>query len=305
MCKKGINKMNKHPYILQPYTGRNSRHTCPECGKPNQFSRYIAAETGEILSENVGRCNRIDKCGYHFKPKQYFNENGIKPERVEACTTKPPPLHRPVSFIDAEIFNNSLQGYDKNYLLKFLYSLFDSEIVNHLINIYKIGTSSRYGGGTTVFWQIDDSDNIRTGKLIKYDSNGHRIKGHNNWAHSVLKIGNFNLKQCLFGEHLLKHGPDYKVGIVESEKTAIMLAAVLPNLLWLAAGGAEGLNAEKVKVLRGREVILFPDSSMDGSMYSKWQQKAKQFGFEISDYLEGYANEVQKSNGLDIADFLI
>ena len=82
---------------------------------------------------------------------------------------------------------------------------------------YNIGTSSRYNGGTTVFWQIDTNNKVRTGKLIKYNpSNGKRIKNNTNWVHSVLKISNFNLKQCLFGEHLLNQFPNKTIGIVES-----------------------------------------------------------------------------------------
>ena len=297
--------MTEHRYILQKYTGRNSRYTCPECRKPHEFARYIDTETGEQLPDHVGRCNRVDKCGYHYTPKQYFADNGIKPERVEVYTPKPQPPPRPISYIDAEIFNNSLRAYDKNNLVKYLHSLFDAETVFHLINIYKIGTSSRYGGGTTVFWQIDEHNNIRAGKLIKYAENGHRIHGKQNWVHSVLNIDNFNLKQCLFGEHLLKETPGQTVGIVESEKTAIIAAATWPEMIWLATGGAENLNKEKVKPLAGRRTILFPDSSITGKMFDKWRAKADEFGFECSEYLEKHATDKQKADGVDIADFLI
>jgi len=199
---------------------RNSRYPCPRCKKPHQFSRYIDTETGEVLADDVGRCNRIDKCGYHYTPKQYFADKGIKPASVPHKPQKQTQI-RPVSNIDNEIFRQSLKGYDSNYLIKYLHSIFDTNTVDLLINLYKIGTSSRYGGGTTVFWQIDNNDKVRAGKLIKYAENGHRVHGKNNWVHSVLKLDNFNLKQCLFGEHILKHAPDATVCIVESEKTAI------------------------------------------------------------------------------------
>lgn len=296
--------MHQHHYILQPYSGRNSRYECPECGKSDQFSKYIDNDNGEVLGNNVGRCNRVDKCGYHYTPRQYFDNNGIKSEGVEVYIPKPQPPSRSVSYIDAETFNNSLQGYKKNNLVNFLHSKFDAQKVNHLINIYKIGASARYNGGTTVFWQIDASDNVRTGKLIKYDKTGHRLKGCNNWVHSVLNIDNFNLKQCFFGEHLLKETPGQTIGIVESEKTAIIASVYFPELVWLASGGAEGINKEKVKPLRGREVILFPDASKDGRIFNKWKVKANEFGFQISDYLEQNTTDEQKAQGVDIADFL-
>ena len=297
--------MSEHRYILEPYTGRNSRYTCPECGKPHEFARYIDTETGEYLADHVGRCNRVDKCGYHYTPKQYFDANGIKPERVEVYTPKLQPPPRPPSYIDAEIFNNSLRAYDKNNLVKYLFTLFPFHKVEGLVNMYRIGTSARYGGGTTVFWQIDRQVNVRAGKLIKYAENGHRIHGKQNWVHYVLKLKDFNLKQCLFGEHILKHTPGQTVGIVEAEKTAIIAAATWSEMIWLATGGAENLNKEKVKPLRGRRVILFPDCSMDGKIFDKWKQKADEFGFECSEYLEKHATNKQKADGVDIADFLI
>ena len=209
------------------------------------------------------------------------------------------------SFIPDEVFKQSLKGYEDNTLIKFFHSIFDIGTVNNLINLYKIGTSKRYGGGTTVFWQIDRQDNVRAGKLIKYAENGHRIHGKNNWVHSVLELDNFNLKQCLFGEHLLQDKPDATVCIVESEKTAIIASAFIPDMVWLATGGAENLNKEKIKVLNGRKVILFPDASKDGRIYDKWKQKADEFGFNISDLLEKEATPEQKADGVDIADFLI
>ncbi len=303
-----LNKLIKmYRYILEPYTGKNSRHTCPNCGKPHEFSRYIDTETGEMLAEHVGKCNRLDKCGYHYTPKMYFAENGIKP------VYNPKPVHRPVpnrdalktSFIPKEIVQKSLTQHDDNNFIKYLDSVFDFYTIDLLIGLYSIGTSARYGGGTTVFWQIDINDNVRTGKLIKYDSSGHRIHGKNNWAHSVLNLDNFNLKQCLFGEHLLKHAPDAVVCLVESEKTAVIAQGILSDFLWLATGGAENLNKEKIEVLKGRKVVLYPDASKDGRIYDKWKKKADEFGFYISDILEKETTPEQKANGVDIADFLV
>jgi len=297
--------MSEYRYILQPYTGRNSRFTCPKCDKTNQLTRYIDSETGEALANNVGKCNRIDKCGYHYSPKQYFLDNGIKPERTEVFSKQLQSPIKPTSYIDTEIFQRTLKNYDKNNLLIYLSSFFDVKQINQLANMYNIGTSSRWNGGTTIFWEVDINGMVRTGKLIKYSNDGHRIKGKNNWVHSVLNIKNFNLKQCLFGEHLINKFPDKDIAIVESEKTAIIASIFQPSLIWLASGGAEGINTEKVKPLEGRNVILFPDTSMDSRIYQKWNEKAKQFGFEVSDYLEHYTNEEQKANGLDIADFLL
>jgi len=296
--------MNKFQYILQPYTGRSSRHTCPACEKSYQFSRYIATETGEILANDVGKCNRVAKCGYHYTPKQYFANNEEAMGAIKTCIPKPQPPAKQTTYIDDDIFKASLKEYNNNNLVKFLHSILSTEQVNQVINMYNIGTSSRWEGGTTIFWQIDNKEKVRTGKLIKYNPvTGKRMK-YTNWVHSVLNIENFNLKQCLFGEHLISKFPNSTIGIVESEKTAIIASAFLPDLIWLATGGAENLNKEKVALLSGRNVILFPDTSKDGRIFQKWKEKGSKFGFETSDYLEQNTNDEQKADGLDIADFL-
>jgi len=295
--------MNHIQYTLEPYKGRNTRHICPACNKPFEYTRYVDIDTGEKLPEQVGRCNRIDKCGYNYTPKQYFADYGLKPnkptQRKHKAIEKPP-----TTYIDLGIFASSLNKYTENNFIKYLHTIFDADTVTHLINIFKIGTSKRYNGNTTVFWQIDKSNRIRTGKLIKYDESGHRIKGKNNWVHSVLNMEGFILNQCFFGEHLLNYCSTKIVGIVESEKTAVILQAEIPDLLWMASGGADGINSDKVKSLKNRRVILFPDASSDSRIYKKWKQKANKFGFEISDYLEQYVNDEQKIKGVDIADFL-
>lgn len=68
----------------------------------------------------------------------------------------------------------------------------------------------------------------------------------------------FELKQCLFGEHLLRDKAK-PIAIVESEKTAIIASVYLPQFIWLAVGSLTNLNAEKCSVLKGRTVTLFPD----------------------------------------------
>ena len=53
-----------------------SRFICPNCGK-KELVRYIDLETGNYIDETVGKCNRIENCGYHFTPKMFFEKNGI------------------------------------------------------------------------------------------------------------------------------------------------------------------------------------------------------------------------------------
>ena len=81
----------------------------------------------------------------------------------------------------------------------------------------------------------------------------------------------------------------------------------IPNFIWLATGGMHGcLNQIAVKVLRGRDIILFPDLGATDKWKSKiplLQSVCKRV--VISNILEDNATEEQKANGLDIADFLL
>ena len=68
--------MNDYRYQLERYRGRGSRYVCPQCGRKYVFSRYIDTHNNnEYVNDNVGKCHRVDKCGYHYTPHQYFEDN--------------------------------------------------------------------------------------------------------------------------------------------------------------------------------------------------------------------------------------
>lgn len=300
--------MNSHRYILEPYKGKNTRFNCPGCNQ-REFVRYIDTETGKHMAPTVGKCNRIDNCGYHYTPKQYFQDNNFDTPQVTPYNkiNIVTPQQKPASFIPVEIFKASLTNHEPNHFIKFLIGLFGVEITGRLVSNYFIGNSTHWPDAT-IFWQIDSKGKIRTGKIMLYNpTTGKRVKepyNHITWVHKDLKQPEFELSQCFFGEHLLRDKIK-PVAICESEKTAIISSVYFPKLIWLAAGSLEGLNAEKCKVLQRRKVILFPD--LNG--FEKWNIKAKELShlamFPVSDLLERKATEAEKEQGFDLADYLI
>jgi hypothetical protein len=303
--------MSEHQYILEKYKGPATRYSCPECNVKRKFTRYIDTDTGEHISDEVGKCDREINCGYHYKPKQYFEDNKIafvKPDKsLKRSERNSTPLQKQISFISQEVFKASLKNYEANNFTNYLNSLFGNEKTNELIERYLIGTSKHFQGAT-VFWQRDKQGNIRTGKIMSYNAiTGKRIKEPHdliNWVHSVLKTPDYELSQCFFGEHLLIDKTK-TVAIVESEKTAIISSVYLPEFIWIAAGSLKGLNANKCKVLQGRKVILYPDLNA----FNEWNIKRLELSniarFTITDLLERNATEQDKINGLDIADYLL
>jgi hypothetical protein len=295
--------MSEHRYKLEPYKGMSTRYNCPDCNQKGKFARYIDTQTNQQLSEKVGKCERSDSCGYHYKPKKYFSDNGIVPNQSINHARGPEPI-KPISFIDSKLMAGSLTCYEDNRFIAYLHTIFDESTVSGLIEKYKIGTSKHWPG-STVFWQQDIAGNIRTGKIMQYDSvTGKRIKipqERIQWVHKVTKAANFNLKQCLFGEHLLSNN-NLPVAVVESEKTAVIASGYLPQITWVASGNKQGLSKDKCDTLRANSkvVILYPDLNC----YNDWNEKAKLYNFKISDLLEKKATLKEKENGLDIADYL-
>jgi len=292
--------MEYHKYSL----AKKGKSICPECGRKD-FVLYIDNETGNPLHSSVGKCDRADNCGHNYTPKEYFRDNHITFDSKKEYTPHPNPTPKPQpSFIDMELLKKSLMNYNKNNFVQWMAGIVGEEKTGEAISRYFVGTSKN---GGTCFWQIDLQGKIRTGKIIVYGRDGHRRKDIMppvQWVHSVLKLPDFILSQCLFGEHLLRDVTKM-VAIVESEKTAIIASFYLPKFIWLACGGSEGLNPDKCKCLKSRKVILFPDAGC----FDKWSEKAKELSFicavSVSSLIEEKATDEERKAGFDIADYLI
>jgi len=299
-----------HRYTLEPYHGMKSRFSCPNCHHKQTFTRYIDTETNTHLADHVGKCNRLDNCGYHHTPRAYFaNETAAKaisyePARANHFDTLP---YRYVT--------DTTKAYDSNHFITFLTKWLDVSTALRLAEKYKIGTSKHWPGAT-IFWQIDVSGNVRTGKIMLYNpADGHRVKqpyNHIAWAHNLSQKSkvesqkpDFSLQQCFFGEHLLNTHPFKTVAIAEAEKTAIVCSFIYPEYLWLAAGSLEGLNVGKCSVLKNRRVILYPDLNA----YHHWKLKKQELrgrlhnlNMSIDNSLERTATPEERQRGIDLAD---
>jgi len=287
-------------FKLEPHPpGSKNKYQCPACKDNDRtFTRYIDTETGKQLAEHVGRCDREGSCGYHLPPRDYLKDAGITLTAARPRVAEPVKVS-PASYHEPELLTKYGHRHT-NGLTEYLAATFGKEATKLLIDRYRIGTYGKY----TLFWQIDLSGRMRAAKLIQYDATRGKRTGQTTWLHAKLKLHDYHLRQCLFGEHLL-HDRQRHVAIVESEKTAIIASHLLPEMLWLATGGKHGLNAEKLKPLQGRTVVLYPDLGA----FNEWQAKAQELAglatFTVSEVLEQEATEEDRQNGLDIADLLL
>ena len=170
--------------------------------------------------------------------------------------------------------------------------------------------------GRVVFWYIDHEGIPRSAKLMKYHADGHRDKESNpGWLYNqegyrdICQPDEHTILKPLFGSHLLKSYPDASINVVESEKTALIMANYFGNSeqqLWLACGGLKFLKIESMQPLidKGRKVWLWPDK--DG--VEGWQTVADKLG---SDNVQVYTKffdacwEPEDGDKADIADIAV
>ena len=245
-----------------------------------------------------------------FPPRYYRPQPKPKSRIIKKSPLQPEPAAG-LCTIPMDLVHKTIRTNPPSDFLKFLRTLFDEDTINRLVQEYNIGVTK---SGDAVFYQIDSQGRCRTGKVMKYDPiTGHRIKDTSvqtpiTWVHSLLKQQGvlpqeWELTQCLFGEHLLKKYPDKDVCLVEAEKTAIICSGFMPQCIWVAVGGKTQIG-DKVEVLAGRRITAFPD--IDG--YDKWKEKVDErpyLNIQVSDYLLKDSTEEDRRAGIDIADVLI
>lgn len=295
--------MNEYHYSLEKYNPTIGKKICPDCGH-RTFVRYTSNDRNEFLHDTVGRCDREDKCGYHKKPKDFFQENPtyqveqpIVYQNVKSKTVQIP------KYIDDETVASTLGQYGSNAFVQGLIDVFGQNEVMKAVNKYKIGTRIE-SDDEVIFWQIDRKRNCRSGKVMSYDRATIKRGKTVSWMHSILGLKDFNLSQCLFGEHLItsKHDP---VIVVESEKSAIIGAIVIPEYIWVATGGKSSGVADKLKVLKGHKVTLVPDIDATEAWKNLIDENTELQGMVVNEYLFYVATEEQRKNQYDIADFLL
>lgn len=251
---------------------------------------YLSSKYSILMIDEQGQCAKV-------------RINHL-PQLIAPVTAPPPLCSIPDEYVSCcHSKNSGFYDWLKNHVE-------NEALLNRQFDAYQLG-ATRDGG--VIFWEIDAKNGVRSGKVMHFKSDGHRYKDNyeyrkargvaadradvraNDWVHAILlrqgKLPeSWQLTQCLFGEHLLPLRPDAIVMVVESEKSAVFMACFYPQYIWVATGGCSGLTEEKVKALRGREVVFFPDSGK----YDEWREKlasmpaAKEMQYKISKALEVY-----------------
>ncbi len=159
------------------------------------------------------------------------------------------------SYHDPKLISLCGRNFQENNFVQFLKRVFGPDEVKQAILTYCIGTSKHWPGAN-IFWQIDHKNNLRHGKVMLYDTEtGKRSKNNEekafiNSVRSIQRLKGFNLKQCLFGLHLINENKTRTIALVEGEKTAIIMSIFKPEYLWIATGSKQGFKYEMLKPIK-------------------------------------------------------
>ena len=301
--KKGVNYQCLCPFHNDRHMGsfvvspRKNTYSCYSCGAHGDAIEFLMMKQGltypDALRWLAKKYSIVIPDDAHDEWSDRLNSIIEKAKQAEArrleniqqVKTLYLPLETP-----AELMKNT----GSSNLVRWLYSLpWNDEQRGRLpkmIRNYAVGVSR---DGLTVFWQIDEQARVHTGKMMRYKPDGHRDKDSDynfDWVHSKLfRQGIYNQEEydyetCLFGQHLLPFCPDAQIHLVESEKTALIMATYYGNMsrnLWLATGGLQFFDRKHIQVLidQGRDIVVYPDKDGSWIWSDRTLQLCKETGY--------------------------
>lgn len=280
-------------------SGRDLFHRCASLDSSYQYNENEGLFSYALRRGNrsgIGALiNRFKRAGVDVAAirKEIGNVPFVQISRPTAVCT---PSY---NFIEQDIIKR-LQG-QRNTFIDFLLTLFDKPKVAAAVERYCIGGDSMC---RTIFPNIDQEGRCVGGAVIPYLPNGHRdkSKGASN-IHAELRRKDKTLPtqgdQVLFGSHLLPLYPSASVGVVESQKSAVILSVIYPNLIWLATAGMTNFNERLLAPIYDRNIIAYSDANG----VKVWTERAKDLPFKnirISDWWR-YAQDEKE----DITDVVI
>lgn len=293
-----------HKYSLRQYR-QGGKDICPEC-EQRSFVPYIDNETGEILHPICGRCDHEQSCGYHLTPSDFFKQN---PESRQTGLSRNVYLKPTPTIIDwgntsEWIARQSVEEAMKCDFAKGLLNFFDTDNVAQAISRYHVQNLN----GNTAYPCISVDGRVADVMVLNYGEDLHRgrICYHYYKNKEQLKLdypNGYKYEPCFFGEHLLTEQSDSNVGIVESQKSAVICSIVFPSMVWLATCGCGNFKMSKMEALRDRRIFVYPDKGSE----DKWcaivaEMKWKGFNIHLRTVMQDLPDYGANS---DIADVLL
>ncbi len=307
--------LNKIDRVLKFNKKRDCKITTPCCCRRNTDGKFINYEGYSSFYGYCHSCGKAttpptlykDDLGEEYQWNNITNswdKDVLSPPTLTASENTPEETNQPVQkFIPEAIIWKYFNLEPENNLLEYLRSKYFKELVNSVKETYALGTTK---DGGTIFWLINQNSEVQKAKISYYNNEGKRT---NKFKVPYKNEGGYFA--CLFGAHLLSESlkGSMTVVLVESEKTAIVGEILLPQYVWLAYGGINGLTDNKIECLSGHKVLIIPDMSENAVSvaYKKLSFiRSKNINAKIWDMTEGKTDLQLKEEGIynkDLEDF--
>lgn len=254
---------------------------CFSCGAGGDSIDFLMKHEGYTFTEAIQWLGR--KYGIEVEGSEKFSPKPCEPHKP---APKLPVYYIPLSVVDT--MRDYTTGSFSTWLRSLPWSQEQNDRIDKMMKNYAIGYAKKQG--MTVFWQIDEEGRVCNGKMMRYNADGHRCKneGYNvDFAASILARANYYNKEeydsttCYFGQHLTRFCPSATINIVESEKSALVLAIAYGNMtdqIWMACGGKSSLTRERLRpfIEGNRYVVLHPDKDAAAD----WKTIAREIGYD-------------------------
>lgn len=222
-------------------------------------------------------------------------------------------LHVPSSM--QEPFAKSLADSEQSNFAVFLSNTFGRQAARQALEKYGVGRSDAGEGKDTMFFRYDINKVLKSVSIQRFDRlTGKKTK--NLYCSPIFP----NCAECepftpFFGEHLIPES-DSDLAIVEHERTAIVLAILLPQFTWMAASSCDWADDRLIETLHNHGIMFVPDfgiSTVDPKQtcFQWWTKLAVAVerkldrGIFVNDWMENNLPESERSKQIDFADVVL
>ena len=302
--KKGVNYECLCPFHDDRHMGsfkvspKKNTYSCYSCGAHGDAIGFLMAKQGLSYPDALRWLAKKYSIVIPEDEKESWSDrlNAIIEKAKQAEARRLSERQQPkILYLPLETPAEMMKNTNDSDLVRWLYSLpWDDDQRGRLpkmIKNYAVGVSR---DGLSVFWQIDEQARVHTGKMMRYKTDGHRDKESDynfDWVHSklfrqhVYNEEEYDYETCLFGQHLLPFCPNAQIHLVESEKTALIMATYYGNMsrnLWLATGGLQFFDRKHIQVLidQGRDIVVYPDKDGSKAWSDRTLQLIKETGYK-------------------------
>ena len=301
--KKGVNYECLCPFHDDRHLGsfkispKKNTYSCYSCGAHGNSVDFLMAKQGLSYPDALRWLAKKYSIVIPEDEKESWSDrlNAIIEKAKQAEARRLSERQQPKTlYLPLETPAEMMKQTDSSDLVRWLYSLPWNDDqrgrLPKMIKNYAVGVSR---DGLSVFWQIDEQARVHTGKMMRYKPDGHRDKDSDynfDWVHSklfrqhVYNEEEYDYETCLFGQHLLPFCPKAQINLVESEKTALIMATYhggMTQNLWLATGGLQFFDRKHIQVLidQGRDIVVYPDKDGSKAWAERTLQLIKETGY--------------------------